>query len=327
LPPEVQCVVERECRVAEVHLRDAGLRFSARRSEPIISMVMRETLDAFLVSAAQAAGAHLQTECEVHGLTRRHDHVELATSLGTRRARFVVAADGALSPVARMAGWPDARHLVPALEYEIHVADGAFARLCSAARFDLGHVPFGYAWVFPKKEHLSVGVVSMRRGRTDLTGMLEQYLRLLGLANGVRRVERHGFVIPVRPRRGSFVSDRVLLAGDAAGFAEPLTGEGITLAIQSGHIAARALLASDLEPDRVRHAYDRALRRTILPELRWGSVLSRLTYDAPRARTWLARWNGSRFSELLADVFAGGRTYRELLTDPRNYLRVLNPGT
>ncbi len=323
LPSAVRRAVERECRAAEVHLHDAGCRFSVGHADPVISMMMRETLDALLVSAAQAAGAHVQTGCEVQNLARGGDHVELATSRGRQRARFVVAADGALSPVARMVGWPDARHLVPALEYEVWVVDSVFARLCQAARFDLGRVPFGYAWVFPKREHLSVGALSMRRGRTDLTGALERYLAQLGLAGHVRRVERHGFVIPVRPRHGSFVRDRVLLAGDAAGLADPLTGEGITFAILSGQIAARALLASGLEPERTRGAYDRALRRMILPELRWGRVLSRLTYDAPWARTWLARLNGSRFGELLADVFAGARTYRELLGDPRNYLRAL----
>src|SRR5438046_476944 len=137
----------------------------------------------------------------------------------------LIAADGAMSDVARLAGWIDGRHLIPALEHEIQVDDATFERCARAPRFDVGIVPHGYAWVFPKAAHLSVGVLSMRRGAGHLHRDLEQYLKALDIVP--RAVERHRFVIPVRPRAEGFARHRVLLVGDAAGFADPVTAEGV----------------------------------------------------------------------------------------------------
>src|SRR2546426_12176348 len=90
---------------------------------------------------------------------------------------------------------------IPALEHEIQVDEATFERCARAPRFDVGIVPHGYAWVFPKAAQLSVGVLSMRRGPGHLHRDLEQYLKALDIVP--RAVERHGFVIPVRPRARS----------------------------------------------------------------------------------------------------------------------------
>ena len=71
----------------------------------------------------------------------------------------------------------------------------------SGVLFDFGGMPRGYGWIFPKKDHLNVGVFSSR-------------------------VTRLGFSIPIRNRRHEFERNHVLLVGDAAGFAESFHGEG-----------------------------------------------------------------------------------------------------
>jgi flavin-dependent dehydrogenase len=91
----------------------------------------------------------------------------------------------------------------------------------------------------------------MRGGSTNLNERFDSYLRLLGI-NSVLRMERHGSLIPVTTRSAPFTIGRILLAGDAAGFVDPVTGEGITFAIQSGQIAARSLLCGNLKEEAVR---------------------------------------------------------------------------
>jgi geranylgeranyl reductase family protein len=324
LPAEVRDVFERNCQGAELFVSGTDLRFSTRRAEPMIAMTMRAEFDFRLLTAALEAGARVQADCEVMDVIPRSDGVEVKTSGGLLRAAFLIAGDGALSLVARKAGWSEPPALAPALECEVHVAPKAFGRFAQAARFDVGAVPRGYGWVFPKKEHLSIGVLAMRRGRIDLPAMFERYAKLIGLGE-IRRLERHGFVIPVRPRREGFVKGRVLLTGDAAGLAEPVTGEGITFALQSGHLAAQALFEGGFEEEGVRRAYERALALSILPELRWGRWLATLTYEWPRLYRRLARFNGARFAETLTDVFTGRTTYRELFRNPRSYIEALRP--
>ena len=101
----------------------------------------------------------------------------------TIAARFVIAADGASGAVARRAGWKDHRVRAPALEYEITVPPQVQETLSQTLRFDFGVVPRGYGWVFPKREHLSIGIgaLSPRRSPLGLKQMLAQYLTSLGI--------------------------------------------------------------------------------------------------------------------------------------------------
>ncbi|MEP9410377.1 MAG: geranylgeranyl reductase family protein [Candidatus Brocadia sp.] len=324
LPADIRGAIELECYAAELNLIDAGLHFFTKRQEPIISMTTREKFDFFLVSAARDAGADIWSECNVIDPVIQADKIELITSKGVLSARFVVAADGAMGVVAKKTGWQETRYLIPALECEVFVADNVLKRFCCAARFDFGIVPNGYAWVFPKKEHLSIGVLSMRRTPINLNEIIEQYLKLIGI-DKITELKRHGFLIPVSPRKDSFVRARVLLTGDTAGFADPVTGEGITFAILSGQIAAQALLDGRFETERVEQVYDSQLAKTILPELRLGRVLAKLIYDYPRVRTWLFRLYGQTLSEVVTDVFLGEKTYCGILHSVVPFILAFHP--
>lgn len=173
LPVDIREVIELECYSAELNMIDASLHFSTKRQQPIISMTSREKFDFFLVSAAKDAGADVLADCKVIGIINKSDKVELITSKGILSARFAVAADGARGVVAQKAGWQETRYLIPALECEVFVCESVLRRFSRAARFDFGIVPYGYAWVFPKKEHLSIGVLSMRRTPINLNEIFE----------------------------------------------------------------------------------------------------------------------------------------------------------
>src|SRR2546427_11260474 len=310
LPPDIEQVLERRCGQAELHLLDANQHYRATRDPPgppIMAMTMRDRLDHVLASAAAAGGATLRAPCCVRGVSLGPRHVRLETDAGPVTAAFVIVADGATGELARFAGWGDGRHLIPALEYEVRVDDATLDRFARVPRFDVGVVPHGYAWVFPKTAHLSVGVLTTPLGAINLHRQLEEYLRVIGLAP--KATERHGFLIPVRARTGSLARGRMLLVGDAAGLADPVTAEGISLAARSGGLAADAIIASELDPPRARAGY-RAALRPMLAELRVARTLARLLYEHPRARRWMFQRVGQRLVEAITDVFMGARTYR-----------------
>ena len=266
------------------------------------------------------AGAEVRPRCAVRAVVIRDDRIELETTGGAVAARFVVAADGATSETARLAGWRPPRRCAPALEAEIRVPDADFARLAGAARFDFGSFAAGYGWVFPKRAHLSIGVCTMRSG-VNLNVSLARYLQALGLEH-LEHVEKHGFFIPLGPRAEGVVRGRVLLAGDAAGLADPVTGEGISAAIESGTLAARAILDGGGEPAHAGERYDRALV-PLRREIRIGSVLARLTYDWPRLRRWVFRIHGQALAEGMTDVLMGDRTYAGVLSRAKTYAFLL----
>lgn len=110
--------------------------------------------------------------------------------------------------------------------------------------------------------------------------------------------------------------------GDAAGLADPITGEGITSAILSGLLAARALAAGSREEEEVKLSYESALSRTLTGELRLGRILAKLVYDYPTVLTRFLAPYGQELIEAVTDVVSGKKTYKEILSDPANYFRL-----
>jgi geranylgeranyl reductase family protein len=314
LPIDISSVVQCECNSVAMNL-NAKLRYSVDRSDPVVSMVMRDEFDHLLVKHATDRGVELISNCEVRGVCCNADGVELETSVGTISARIVIAADGASGRIAKLAGLPDRRVMIPAMECEASVDSETFERYSVEARFDFDAVPSGYGWVFPKRDHLSIGVGNWPAKEVHLREHLNQYMQKLGIAP--TKSQTHGYVIPMLSGRtiaeSEFASRRILLCGDAAGFADPITGEGITFAIASGQIAGRAVRQGFPDARKIERGYQEDLARSILPELRYASRLAGLLYFHQRARNWLFRFLGQDLVEKMIQIVLGETTYAEQL--------------
>ncbi len=311
LPFDVSEAVERQCHVAELNLNDSGLYFSVKRERALISMTMREKFDYLLFRAAKAAGAEAMEGCRVIDVARRNGKMEVITDRESLFSRYVIGADGVTGLVARKGGWLHKVPLAPLVEWEIPVEDEVLQTFAGSARFEFGPVPSGYAWIFPKKAHLSVGLGTLAPVRIDLKERLRQFLASFGI-EGCRKIDRHGYFIPREVRQGGFMKGRIMLAGDAAGFVDPVTGEGITYAVSSGQSAARALIKGAFSEPDVREAYQSELKAGVLRELRWGRLLATLFYRSPRIRNLLFERHGQPLAEAMADILMGERTYAEV---------------
>jgi flavin-dependent dehydrogenase len=104
----------------------------------------------------------------------------------------------------------------------------------------------------------------------------------------------------------------LLLAGDAAGLADPLTGEGISYAVLSGKMAAEALVRAGKDPERASSEYEALLASDLLGEIRTARLISDILYLMPQFAFRLFH-RQQRFPEAVVDVFAGLRSYRGLL--------------
>lgn len=308
LPFTIDEVVEREFRTVDVYL-GSKMHFKTHRESPTITMVMRDAFDNLIVEKAKELGVTILEGTKLKSLDFTEKFIKLNTSQDQLTAKFVIAADGALSPTAKMAGWTnDTRKLIPALEYEVEVSDEDFERLSKEVRFDMDAIPYGYGWSFPKKNHLSIGIASARRTKINLKEYYKKYLDTLQIKHIIKE-QQHGFQIPVSPRTDGFVKNNVFLIGDAAGFADPVTAEGISNAILSGKLAAEAIIESQLNQEKAADLYFEKLSECILPEIKTGLWLSKFFYEQRKIRNLLLKKYGQRFSEAMADVFMGDRTY------------------
>ena len=193
-------------------------------------------------------------------------------------------------------------------------------RFADAARFDFGFPAGGYGWVFPKGGHLSVGVAFFgvllgRAPHATLKQGLVEYLQRHRLPDPR---QQHGYVIPIAPRPPA--RGRVMLVGDAAGLADPVTAEGLSHALQSGRMAAEAIVAGDAD-DSAGARYAGRIGQELLPELRHGRWLARLLYGAEGLSHALLDREGDGLARQMALVFCGDGRYRDVRPGALSLLR------
>ncbi|ARV13978.1 geranylgeranyl reductase family protein [Polaribacter sp. SA4-12] len=309
MPFEIDAVIEREFFAVDSYFNNGKIFYQSAKEKPIITMIMRDAFDNLIVEKAKEFGVTLLENHTLKSIEFLNDKSILNTSQGEISANFVIAADGVLSPTAKMAGWKeDTRKLIPALEYEVEVSEEDFKRLSTSVRFDIDAVPFGYAWSFPKKNHLSLGVLTTKKGKINLKEYYKKYLQTLGIKNIIKE-DAHGFQIPIAPRTDGFIKNNVFLIGDAAGFAEPITAEGISNAILSGKYVAEAIIESNLNKELAEKLYIEKLNIKLLPELQSGVTLSKFFYHNNPARNYLLKKHGQRFSDLMVDILHGDKPF------------------
>lgn len=287
LPFSVEPVVE--ARVDAMRFR-VGFRssFERRCRGPVVLMTQRKRLDHFLVEQAQAAGADFRPAARVTAIEAAADGVTVSWAGGRARAAVLVGADGCNGVVARLLGLGgDYTHGV-ALEANVAYAGDEQARYAGAAVIELGTVPGGYGWVFPKGDHFNVGVGGWEAEGPRLREHLAALCRAHGVAAG-RLVEQRGYRLPLRRTDSPLVRGRAVLVGDAAGVVDPLTGDGMYEAFVTGKLAAAAAL--DLLEGRAAtlDGYDAAVRGALgrLAAASWGA---KVAFDRfPRATFLLAR--------------------------------------
>jgi geranylgeranyl reductase family protein len=250
--------------------------------EVVAWTVMRDKLDHLILTRASGAGARVIDEHRVSKVEFLTDRV--VVSAGGRRysCSTLIGADGANGIVARSTGLGKRRNLAVAMEAEIPASGGIVESWHRCVQIDFGCVPRGYGWVFPKKDVLSVGVGTFRGKVSNLRASLRSFLKMLGLASESQGARLRGHLLPLGGEKRVLHRGRVLLIGDAAGLAEPMTGEGIYYAVKSAKIAAHTVQQS-LKGDRADlSSYTEKINTQIAQDLKYADRLARLLYRFPR---------------------------------------------
>ena len=299
-----------------------------RSDAPAALMIRRFEFDALLVSLAVDAGAELVSGVDIVNVSRAGRTIRLIARDGRRfESDTMVAADGVHSVVARRLGlnrgWPAASIALDMMEEtpRTQLRDVDPSTLWVA----YGYGGPGYAYIFPKRDHVNIGIgymLSHYRRAIDASpyelqrGFVDS-LRARGIVVG-ESVRRNftPFLIPVggplrRPGNG-----RVLLAGDAGGFVNAFTAEGIYYAMVSGDLAARTIIecGADAARSDLSTPYRRACDREIGPELRDSVLIQRYLFSNPRRIGRLVRGapHHDAITNLILDYAIGRRSYRAI---------------
>jgi geranylgeranyl reductase family protein len=239
LPVSVEPVVEDTVRRFQLGFRYAR-RFERRTEQPLILMTQRRRLDAHLAEQAAGAGADFRDGVRATAIELEDDQAVVRFDGSAASAPVLLGADGVNGLTARALGLSGRRQHGVALEgnvLHVHAREDFKGR----AVVELGTVPGGYAWVFPKGDHVNVGVGGWESEGPRLREHLERACAGYGLA--LERLESlRGYRLPMRGPRDPVSRARALLVGDAAGLVDPLSGDGMYEAFVSARLGAETAL-------------------------------------------------------------------------------------
>ncbi|MBI4455345.1 MAG: NAD(P)/FAD-dependent oxidoreductase [Acidobacteria bacterium] len=271
----------------------SGLECSYRQKAPLYLMVRRWDFDNLLLREAERRGARVQTET-VTGLDLQGPKVSVQTRHLHCTASLVIGCDGVNSVVARASGlrssWLESELAIDMMEETPYGHLDYREKDTMEIFYGYQHTP-GYVYLFPKADHLNVGLGwKMQYFKRHIHGAPYKHHRALvdtlvedgTLRGSSDRACFRPFTIPVGGVLGRTYSDRLMLCGDAAGFVNAFTAEGIYYAMISGdlaaHTALQALHANDCGRSRLA-SYQRRWQKEIGAELEFSLRVQRLLLD------------------------------------------------
>jgi geranylgeranyl reductase family protein len=223
------------------------------REKPLVQMVLRKTFDHGLVTLATSAGATFLGGKTVVDVVIQKDKASVMLDDGqTIETQMVIGCDGMRSVVAEKTNLCKKLEVIcVALVQEQPVTPKQITMYFTKKRlvhlFIKAHGVAGYGWVFPKNNCVNIGIgefqsaLSKSKPKIPLKETYEAFIQILKekklLPEEFPIENLRGATLPIFPLDNTF-GDRVVLCGDAAGFINPITGEGIYYAMVSGSIAA-----------------------------------------------------------------------------------------
>lgn len=250
-------LIERKCYGMRVVF--GKFKNQVYEERPLAYMVTRSSFDEYLVEKAVTAGAEVRDSETCLSVIPDREKVNVSTSKGEYLSNIVIGADGFFSAVLKSLGKKFNKDEIRFCTItEIPMPESMISDLLNdCVELHYGIVNEGYAWLFPKRDYISVGIGGpFSQSKTIIQGF-KRFLKSRGFND---RIKPRGCFLPVSQFQRDVYSERVMLVGDAAGFVDAFSGEGIRYAIVSGKIAAKTAIlcheSKDFTADSVKRYQD-----------------------------------------------------------------------
>lgn len=324
---EIECLHTFQQHYSSVILSTHGVQQRLFIAERFAAATYRDAFDAVLARHAVHLGAELLTDT-VTGIEQHVHQVSVTTKArGRITARAVIGADGVHSLIRRQLQIPYPRDwLGIGFECEVPVSRRRIDQTYGdAIHLDFTYLPAGI-WAFPKRRGgtINVGLGYARSDHTRLTraprDILTEFIQRQGLCDTPHDLAIHAAVLPLQGTCSVLGQGPILLAGDAAGFVDPPSGEGMTYALQSGIIAGESINHFLATGESAIHRFTKRVQPLVTNINRYGRPLRRRTLQLLSGRFMPPRKvidllaNDPTLTELVRAVYTKRMTYRQVAT-------------
>lgn len=267
-------------------------------------MVRRDVFDQFLIEQAQKQGAEVRDKSAVSAIAFKSDRWEVKTNSETLEARYLIAADGAKGPMAKMLGLKQGdRQPAAAIEIQYPNPDNLI-------KFDFGRIKKGYIWSFPKADGYSLSIANLQgKTKEKLDDVLSKYAAENGFTVNSSNV--HDDFLCLWDGDRKLHTQNALLAGEAASVVDPLTAEGIRPSMFSGVKAAEAIDGALGGTANALDNYTQVMNEEWGGQMVWASRVSGLFYKIPKIAYKVGVKRPSATQQMAA-VLCGESSYADI---------------
>jgi len=299
--------IERVIESLELHHVDGEI-FSKKGKGAV---VWRSVFDQFLTTLAKDAGSELNEGERLINIEKEKNIYKITSKKAIYRGKYVIAADGATSPTLKLLGWPyfKKENIILTITKEMKTTR---EQINNSLGKDLVHLFFGikdliqvgYAWLFPKKDTITVGwgnqINLIRNSRTEFRKFLGLSLVWEALKDCTEQIFKpHLIPVGLRP---VLYDNNVFAVGDAGGIVDPISGKGIPYAMMSGKLAIDAIARCENKntPHKLGQTYERLLNRHFLKVLKAKRVARDIIFkNDENLKKFLSLWETHRSSEIV----------------------------
>jgi len=284
------------------------------RDLPISYLVDRPSFDAFLLDKAMEVGAECHLGSRVTAIHPTQGSIRVDANQQNYTCKYLIGADGVNSLVAKTTGLIPDRKTSLAYEARLGLPANPNEKWIDSISFDFGTILGGYGWIFPKKDHLNVGVCKSWPNQRATKRHLQRFINQHPVLKRLPIIDLRAFPVPLGGEVYKLDQNRVLLAGDAANLADPWLGEGLYYALTSGRFAAKAIIAhsqgltNDLSP------YTQKINETFIPQFRCARRISVLVNSFPYLNMRVLK-SSPTLQNMIVDLLLGQRDYTDIWHD------------
>ena len=275
------------------------------------AVIWRSTFDNFLTNMASNSGALLKDQEYMVDIKKIVASYQIITEKGKYTTKYVIAADGVTSSVLKLLKWPffKKEDIILTITQEMKTPRQYIDKVLGKDSLHLFFgiktlIPIGYAWLFPKKEIITLGWGSqinlIKNSRKEFKKFLTIPFVKQALKNSKLEIfKSHLIPVGLRP---TLYSNNVFAIGDAGGLVDPISGKGIPYAMKSGKIAIESINTCEKKntPSRLGNTYEKSLDKRFLKILKLKRVARDEIYrNDETLKKFLSLWEKYRSSEIV----------------------------
>lgn len=235
LPYAITPVIRRICRNIVIGNGQTKKTMFSGKS-PLCAMTIRSEFDTFCLQKTIERGVIFEVHSKIVSIETTDQHIEIKTSRSIIFAKYLLGADGVNSTVRKLTNVFSDIKKATAVEGKVYLSESQMPDL----EIDFGYVKNGYGWIFPKHDHINIGLYSYNPEEKLGRSRLEEYTKAKFPGYYLKEIE--GFQMGISTQKYIPKSSNIFLIGDAAGLVDSLLGEGIFNAIKSGQLVAEAII-------------------------------------------------------------------------------------